>query len=119
MVEERHDERVSDGAVLAERRSRTRRPRMFRVLLHNDDFTTMEFVVSVLEHLFQRSRADAVDIMLQVHQRGVGVAGVYPREVAETKVAEVTEAAARAGMPLLATTEPDEQEGGDGDDDQP
>ncbi|HVS15459.1 MAG TPA: ATP-dependent Clp protease adaptor ClpS [Thermoanaerobaculia bacterium] len=114
----RHPGDGADGAVLAQRRVRTRSPRMFRVILHNDDYTTMEFVVAILESCFQRTRADAVRIMLQVHHRGAGVAGIYPREVAETKVAEVTEAAARAGMPLLATAEPDEDgdEGGGSED---
>jgi ATP-dependent Clp protease adaptor protein ClpS len=85
----RHDEGGAEGAVSVERRTRTRSPRMFRVVLHNDDYTTMEFVVAILERCFLRSRGDAVRIMLQVHHQGAGIAGVYPREVAETKVAEV------------------------------
>jgi ATP-dependent Clp protease adaptor protein ClpS len=77
------------------------------VLLHNDDFTAMEFVVHVLTAHFQKPPAEATQIMLQVHHKGVGVAGVYPKDVAETKVAEVTAEARAAGMPLLLTVEPE------------
>jgi ATP-dependent Clp protease adaptor protein ClpS len=96
-----------DGAtgLATERRVRTRRPRRHRVLLHNDDFTTMEFVVEVLVRHFHKPPAEAIHVMLQVHHKGNGVAGVYPREVAETKVAEVTAEARGAGYPLLLTTE--------------
>ena len=93
-----------------EERRKTRRPRKWKVLLHNDDFTTMEFVVEILIRHFHRPPAEATHIMLQVHQKGVGVAGVYPKEVAETKVAEVTEEARANGMPLKLTTEPEEED---------
>jgi len=96
-----------EAGVATERRSRTKRPRRFRVLLHNDDFTTMEFVVHVLTAHFDKPAAEAVQIMLQVHHKGMGVAGVYPRDAAETKVAEVTAEARAAGMPLLLTLEPE------------
>ncbi len=92
------------GTGLEERRKR-KRPRRFKVLLHNDDYTTMEFVVLVLVEFFHKSEAEATHIMLHVHHQGVGVAGIYPREVAETKVIEVTQAAQTAGMPLLVTVE--------------
>ena len=95
----------SEGALAVEERPKTERPRRYKVLLHNDDFTTMEFVVEVLVEHFHKSPAEATHVMLQVHHRGVGVAGVYPREAAETKVAEVTAAARAAGMPLMLSLE--------------
>jgi len=93
--------------VLTEERPRTRAPRRFRVVFRNDDFTPMEFVVEVLMRFFHHSAAEAERIMLEVHLRGAGVAGVYAREVAETKVAQVTAAARERGFPLLVTMEPE------------
>ena len=84
-----------------------RRPRRYRVLLHNDDYTTMEFVVEVLRDVFEKSLPEATRLMLQVHHQGQAVAGIYPREVAETKVSEVTAMARRNEMPLLVTAEPE------------
>jgi ATP-dependent Clp protease adaptor protein ClpS len=80
-------------------------PRLFKVVLLNDDYTTMEFVVSVLEGVFQKSPAEAYKIMLNVHINGRGIAGVYPWEVAETKVDTVASLAKGAGYPLKAVTE--------------
>jgi ATP-dependent Clp protease adaptor protein ClpS len=97
-----------EGFALSERK-KTRRPRRFKVLLHNDDYTSMEFVVHILMEHFGKPPAEATAIMLQVHQKGVGVAGIYSREVAETKVAEVTEEARENGMPLKLTVEPLEE----------
>lgn len=97
------DERFDEAAV--EEGRRTERPRRLKVLLHNDDFTTMDYVVRVLVDHFHKSPAEATHVMLQVHHKGVGVAGVYSPDVAETKVAEVTREARAAGMPLLLTTE--------------
>ncbi len=97
-----------DEEFAVEERRKTRRPRKWQVMLHNDDFTTMEFVVHVLVSHFHKAPAEATHIMLQVHRKGVGVAGVYSREVAETKVAEVTDEARAQGMPLKVTAEPAE-----------
>ena len=94
-----------DEELAVEERKKTKRPRRYKVLLHNDDFTTMEFVVHVLMTHFRKSHAEATHVMLQVHHKGVGVAGVYPREVAETKIAEVMDEARANGMPLMLTLE--------------
>lgn len=93
--------------LLLEERPRAKTPRLYRVLFHNDDYTTMEFVVDVLIRFFRKTATEAAQIMLQVHTHGVGVAGRYTREVAETKVAQVTEAAREEGFPLLLTMEPE------------
>lgn len=95
-----------EGVVTAER-PQTRTPRRYRVLLHNDDFTSMEFVVEVLVRFFRRGVTEATRVMLEVHHRGVGVAGVFTREIAETKIAQVTDAARERGFPLLLTMEPE------------
>jgi ATP-dependent Clp protease adaptor protein ClpS len=105
---EREEDR--EGAVAVERRPRVERPRRFRVLLHNDDFTAMDFVVRILIEHFHKPPAEATQVMLQVHHQGVGVAGVYPRDVAETKIVEVTAEARAHGMPLLLTAEPEAPE---------
>ncbi|MEJ7617534.1 MAG: ATP-dependent Clp protease adaptor ClpS [Pyrinomonadaceae bacterium] len=75
------------------------------MLLHNDDFTTMEFVVYVLQQIFQRSDTEALQIMLQVHLTGIGVAGIYPYEIAETKAEKVSDFAKDHEYPLLCTIE--------------
>jgi len=98
-------ERDRRGAVLEKTRKKTEQPRLFKVLLHNDDYTTMDFVVHVLESIFERSPAEAYRIMMHVHARGGGIAGVYPHEIAETKVAIVHDHAERAGYPLRASLE--------------
>ena len=82
-----------------------RRPKLYKVLLHNDDFTTMEFVVDILETVFHKNRFDAVKIMLAVHQQGIGIAGVYPFEIAEAKCNKVAELAQISEYPLLCTVE--------------
>ena len=97
-----------DEELAVEERRKTKRPRRWKVILHNDDFTTMEFVVHVLMTHFHKPAAEATHIMLQVHRKGAGVAGVYSKEVAETKVAEVTDEARANGMPLKLTAEPEE-----------
>ena len=82
-----------------------RRPPMYRVLMLNDDYTTMEFVVGVLERIFRKSPVEANAIMLQIHHQGQGLCGVYPLEIAETKVCRVHEQAREAGFPLRCSLE--------------
>ena len=98
---------IGDGEVLERTKVRTQPPPMYRVLLHNDDYTTMEFVVWVLQSIFKHSSAEATRVMLQIHKMGVGVAGIYTREIAETRCEQVLQAAEEAGHPLQCTTEPE------------
>jgi ATP-dependent Clp protease adaptor protein ClpS len=95
----------TDGAVKERVTPKKQEPTLYKVVLLNDDYTTMEFVIHVLETLFQRSPAEAYRIMMHVHVNGRGIAGVYPWEVAETKVDEVTSMAREAGFPLRAALE--------------
>jgi ATP-dependent Clp protease adaptor protein ClpS len=106
-------DREQEGGVATDTRTEKKlaRPRLYKVLFHNDDYTTMEFVVALLQHVFHHSEATATAIMLHVHQRGVGVAGVYTHEIAETKVGQVMELAQRAEFPLQCTMEPDDAPG--------
>ena len=92
-------------AVVTQTKPKLQRPSLYRVLILNDDYTPMEFVVYVLERFFQKSREDATRIMLHVHQHGVGVCGVFTFEIAETKVAQVTTYARQHQHPLLCTME--------------
>ena len=100
-------ERQTGGEVLERTRQETKRPELFRVLLLNDDYTTMDFVVDVLESVFNKAPAEAYRIMMAVHTKGQGLCGVYPFEVAETKVATVVDLARGQGFPLRATMEPE------------
>jgi ATP-dependent Clp protease adaptor protein ClpS len=86
-------------------RTRTKKPSMYKVLMLNDDYTPMEFVVDVLQHIFQKTREEATKIMLLVHQTGVGVCGVYTYEVAETKVTQTVDYARKNQHPLQCTLE--------------
>lgn len=86
---------------------RTATPKRFKVLLHNDDYTTMDYVVFVLQEFFHRSESEALHIMLSVHHEGAGVAGIYTRDVAETKVAQVEAHAKENQMPLRLSLEPE------------
>ena len=94
------------GEKLQERvKVQKQEPTLYKVILLNDDYTTMEFVVSVLETVFDKSPAESYRIMMHVHQQGRGIAGVYPWDVAETKTETVTDLAREAGFPLRAVTE--------------
>ncbi len=99
------------GGVKEEGQTKTKpkieRPKMYRVLLHNDDFTTMEFVIEILMSVFHRSKLEATRIMLAVHNSGKGTAGVYTREIAEAKATLAIDRARSRGYPLLVTTEPE------------
>jgi len=101
------DEKLG-GAVLERRQDETETPKLYRVLLLNDDYTTMEFVVTVLEEVFHKSPAEAFRLMMQVHTQGRSVCGTYTYEVAETKVDAVRDRAAKEGFPLQANLEEDQ-----------
>lgn len=96
-----------DGDVVTRKKSKTKKPKLFKVIFLNDHYTTMEFVVRVLESIFHKSPAEAAAIMLRVHNNGQGIAGVYTREVAETKVEQTLNWARRDGHPLMVTMEPE------------
>lgn len=100
-----HDE---DGSLAVEERRKTQRPRKYHVIFHNDDYTTMEFVVHVLIKFFHKSETEATQIMLEVHHKGYGVVGVFTRDVAESKADQVTEYAKKHGHPLRVSAEPAE-----------
>jgi ATP-dependent Clp protease adaptor protein ClpS len=101
------EERGQHGLVLDER-IRTKQPPMYKVLLHNDDYTTREFVVWVLQTVFHKNESDAITIMSHVHNNGIGVAGVYTFEVAETKVTKTIHLAKAQQFPLQLSIEPTE-----------
>ena len=94
-----------DTDILTESETKLEKPKLFKVILHNDDFTTMEFVVFVLEYVFQRSEPEAFTIMLKVHTEGVGVAGVYPYDIAYMKSHKTMNLAKAREYPLLCTLE--------------
>ena len=94
-----------DSEVITESETKLEKPKLFKVLLHNDDFTTMDFVVFVLQYVFNRSDADAITIMLKVHNEGMGIAGVYPYEVASMKSEKAMNLAKAREFPLLCTIE--------------
>ena len=103
MAERRQDEGGTATATRTERK--LQKPKMYKVILLNDDYTTMEFVVYILQHVFQRDESEAVQIMLHVHKNGAGVAGVYTYEVAETRVAQVDALARQHEFPLRCSME--------------
>ncbi|MBI2893510.1 MAG: ATP-dependent Clp protease adaptor ClpS [Deltaproteobacteria bacterium] len=104
-----HDPREDQdlgGEVVVEKERKLEHPRKFSVIFHNDDYTTREFVVQVLMMFFGKNETEATHIMLTVHHKGRGTAGVYSRDLAETKAQQVTDYAAKHEMPLKVTTEP-------------
>ena len=94
-----------DQEALTEEETKVDKPGLFKVILHNDDFTTMEFVVFVLNHVFKRSPAESVTIMLKVHNEGFGIAGVYPYEIAKMKADKAMNLARAREYPFLCTVE--------------
>ncbi len=105
--DKRDTERRTVTGVVTKTRPKTKKPTMYKVLLLNDDYTPMEFVVYVLERFFQKNREEATQIMLHVHHKGVGICGVYTYEVAETKVTQVVDFARQNQHPLQCTMEKD------------
>jgi len=98
-------ERDFEGWVATDHKPKVKEPPLYKVLLHNDDYTSMEFVVLLLEKIFSKTTPEATRIMLNVHQQGIGVAGVYHKEVAETKVAIVHDLAQKNEYPLRCSME--------------
>ena len=94
-----------DGAVLAESDTKLEKPKLYKVILHNDDFTTMEFVVYILQTVFMRSDAEAFSVMLKVHHDGIGIAGIYSFEVANMKAEKAMNISKAHEYPLLCTVE--------------
>ena len=94
-----------EHGLVTETKKKVKRPPLYKVLLHNDDYTTKEFVVQVLQYIFHKEQTEAVQIMLHVHKKGIGVAGVYSYEVAETKVTQVLDFARQHQHPLQCTME--------------
>ncbi len=104
MSEKRSGDDPATG-VITKPKEKTKKPSLYKVLLLNDDYTPMEFVVYVLERFFRMNHEDATRIMLHVHRRGVGICGVYTHEVAETKVSQVVDFARQSQHPLQCTME--------------
>lgn len=98
---------LPEAPVVQEAKPKLQRPRLYKVILLNDDYTPMEFVIVVLERFFHKNREDATRIMLHVHQKGIGICGIYIREIAETKVRQVMTFAIEHEHPLQCTLEPD------------
>ncbi len=100
-----HDQSDSGTQTVTRKRSKTKEPKQYKVMMLNDDYTTMDFVVSVLETIFRKTPAEAVQIMLSVHQRGQGLAGIYSKEIAEAKIDLVHKRAQAEGHPLRCAME--------------
>jgi len=99
--------RDPEAPVVQEAKPKLQKPQLYKVILLNDDYTPMEFVVVVLERFFHKNREEATRIMLHVHQKGIGICGVYPREIAEAKVRQVLSFAREQRHPLQCTLEPE------------
>jgi ATP-dependent Clp protease adaptor protein ClpS len=106
-IEPPQRERDRESGTATRERPKVERPKRFKVILWNDDYTPMEFVVTLLETLFGKSPSEATHLMLQIHKTGMGIAGVYVLEIAETKVAAVHQKAEERGYPLRAGSEPE------------
>ena len=106
------DDGDAGTSIVTKTRPKTKRPSLYRVLILNDDYTPMDFVVHVLERFFQKGRAEATQIMLHVHQHGVGECGIYTYEVAETKVETVIALARQNEFPLMCSMEPADEASG-------
>ena len=100
-------DRRTGGEVLERTKQETKRPELYKVFLLNDDYTTMDFVIEVLETIFNKQPAEAYRIMMLVHTQGKGLCGVYPHEIAETKAQKTMALARESEYPLLATLEPE------------
>jgi ATP-dependent Clp protease adaptor protein ClpS len=105
--DEKHDDDDGQSGLATEKDTKVEKVRRFKVLLHNDDYTTMEFVVLVLMKFFHKSETEATHIMLSVHHKGHGVAGLFTKDVAESKVDQVQAYAKEQDMPLRLTAEPE------------
>ena len=101
------DDGRPDTGLMLKVKSKIKKPSMYKVLLLNDDYTPMDFVIHILENLFSKNRQEATDVMMHVHRRGVGICGVYTYEVAETKVMQVMDYARANEQPLQCTMEKD------------
>lgn len=110
---DKRPDRRGETETLERTKDRTKRPKLWRIVMHNDDYTTQEFVVHVLVEFFRKDPTEALQLMLKVHTHGKATIGVYTRDVAETKHAQVTDYAREYGHPLQLTLEPDgpEEEG--------
>ena len=102
---DRYDDEVPETGVAIKTKLKTKKPSLYKVILLNDDYTPMEFVVEILESFFNKSHEEALQIMLHVHQKGVGICGVFPYEIAETKATQVMDMARRHQHPLQCTLE--------------
>jgi ATP-dependent Clp protease adaptor protein ClpS len=103
----------NDDVALEVAKPRLKKPPLYRVLLLNDDYTTMDFVIEILTSVFHHSDEKAAQIMMHVHQKGAGICGIFTREIAETKVEQVLQYAQQNKHPLQCTMEPDSDDGGD------